>query len=172
MTIVTEENFHSVYSSLAEKFWSEVYWFVASVLDGDRALVQSYEITVRNAPIDEQILTYHDTPLSVALDLVGQRALTESQLELLSRIGGEKWRAISGQLGETQERSEAAPRKKPLGGGHGALVISMAGIKISAKGIPAIAAAGAMIVVALGSSFGFFALLYELIRKLFDGVGP
>src|SRR5438270_377125 len=112
MTIITEENFPSAYASWAEKFWSEVDWLVTSILDGDRGMVRQYERDVRDGPIGEQILTYHDAPLNVALDLVGQRELTASQRDMLTRIGGEKWRSLAGELGRQAEEAGTTSGKK------------------------------------------------------------
>ncbi|MDH2346812.1 hypothetical protein [Bradyrhizobium sp. SSUT77] len=96
MTVsITPENFIANFGPHTEKFWSEIEWLVSVIMEGDRALAFQYEKRVNYAPVEQQILVYHESPLHVALDLCDQITLTNEQLERLRSIGGPEWRPVA-----------------------------------------------------------------------------
>jgi hypothetical protein len=109
VTIITAENFIENYEPHIDKFWSEVDWFVGVIMAGDRGLASQYERRVRNAPVQQQILVYHESPLHVALDLCDQITLTEKQRDLLRSIGGPEWRPV-GEALEIDASRRALPK--------------------------------------------------------------
>jgi hypothetical protein len=110
--IVTPENFHDLVGPIQGKFWGEVDWLVSAIMDGDRGIVRRYEQVVRNAPVAEQMLVYHEAPLHLALDLLGQVTLTEKQRDMLASIGGKEWGAIAEEL----KKAEPVQVKTPGSG--------------------------------------------------------
>jgi hypothetical protein len=108
MTSISEENFFSLYQPHAEEFWRTVRWWVTTVIEADDEIVREYRERVREAPIAEQILAYHEAPLRVALDLNGQLRLTHAQRAKLTRLGND---VLPGSMPPDDDELPVTPNK-------------------------------------------------------------
>ena len=92
--VVTNKNFATVYPPPARtRFWAQVQRALRDVFGvsakAAKATVQRYRQSIENeAPVAEQILVYHDSPLNVAASLSGTSEITEEHRRLFQEIAG------------------------------------------------------------------------------------
>ncbi len=80
--VVTERNFDRVFPpEKRRKFWERVERALDEVFQTPTGAAQTYRKAVEKAPIEEQLLVYHDEPLKVAADLIGEHSISEDQLK-------------------------------------------------------------------------------------------
>jgi hypothetical protein len=75
-SVVTQENFNrTLIGDDRERFWSRVQRTLVDVFHVDRTAgaeaLERYRRALGHAPISEQMLAYHDDPLSIAAELAG-----------------------------------------------------------------------------------------------------
>jgi hypothetical protein len=81
MNAVTETNFRELYpSKVRDIYWQRVAWVLTEVLSVPPTLARDYRQILERAPIKQQIIAFHDQPLTVAMDLAEVERLTEQQL--------------------------------------------------------------------------------------------
>jgi len=107
MTILTEDNFDQAFSpSVRDIYWQRVEEIIVDVLQDSSELVTEYRKRIEEAPIEEQILTFHEPPLHVALDLTGTHGLSVKQTTIYERKI-EAWSRNANESGNADEKRVA-----------------------------------------------------------------
>jgi hypothetical protein len=73
MKIVTERNFDEAFPpAVRDAFWKQVENELPDYLEGRSHLVSEFRLRLEKAPAEELLLLFHDTPRSVAADILSQ----------------------------------------------------------------------------------------------------
>jgi hypothetical protein len=87
--VVTERNFDRVFpASKRERFWERVERAMDEVFAAPAGPAKTYRRAVESAPVEEQLLVYHDEPLKIAADLAGVPTISEDHLEKYRQLIG------------------------------------------------------------------------------------
>lgn len=67
MAIVSESNFDTAFpKSERDEYWRRVKFALRHLFQADEALADRFRHAVEDAPVGEQLLSYHETPLARA----------------------------------------------------------------------------------------------------------
>ena len=88
-SVATTRNFGDVYPVwVRDRYWSNVKRAMTDIFRTSHHAADRYQRSIEGAPVDEQMLAYHQEPLSVAADLAGIPEITEEHIRQYRQLIG------------------------------------------------------------------------------------